>query len=259
MKKIRTLFLALAATAMVFVGCDKDDDDNSNNNSGNGQQSATDDLTFQKNGNTLTATWTTDDEGVTVRAEFIAVFGNDGLCTSATMKGTYPTEADAQRAYREAQQEEEFAGQISIQGKTISVDFTEEFEGRTEQQVRQYITLFASDADDDDDDGMDTDDELDGTAWLLVNENDPTYHTSVTYSVSFNSQVVSFVRIIGQESTTMSGSYTYNATDKTGVAMLKYTSGNDQNKYRFTFSIADDKLTWHIQNRDVVLSKVDVD
>lgn len=139
--KISKLFiLTISVIIFAFVGCQKDNDDKTGNN-----QHPKSDLSVVEEGNTMIATWTQiTDDGVIVKNHLTVVFGEDALCTSATLIGTFPSETMAQYTYNQICEEGTFdISLFQIDGKSITFDMTDSFRGRTKQEVRSGINRMA--------------------------------------------------------------------------------------------------------------------
>lgn len=139
--KISKLFiLAISVIMFAFVGCQKGNDDKTENN-----QTPRSDLNVVEEGNTMVATWTQlTDDGVIVKNHLTVVFGDDTLCVSAILIGTFPSETMAQDRYNQIREEGTFdISLFQIDGKSITFDMTESFRGRTKQEVRNGIDRMA--------------------------------------------------------------------------------------------------------------------
>jgi len=157
MKNIKFLFTAMVASAMMFVGCEKDDDNSSNNNQNNNNQNTETGIQFTESANSLTATFISYDEDLNtnVDARIDVEFDSKGKAISAILYGTYPTEELARQAYNlilADLNEEDDPSNYSISGKTISMNMSELFVGKSKAEVRATIQYIFSDEDDDEDD-----------------------------------------------------------------------------------------------------------
>lgn len=139
--KISKLFiLAISVIMFAFVGCKKDNDNKTEKN-----QVSKSNLIVVEEGNTMIATWTQiTDDGDTVKNHLTVVFGDDTLCVSATLIGTFLSEAIAQQTYNQIREEGTFdISLFQIDGKSITFDMSYSFRGRTKQEVRSGIDRMA--------------------------------------------------------------------------------------------------------------------
>ena len=130
MKKFK-LFLLIAALLGTFTmtSCSKDDKDS--------DKGVITNVVFNDQGNTLTVSYTLNDEGITATALMQFFFEND-VCTSAIITGTYPSANIAQIIYQEMLEEED-PSTITIRENVITQDVTSEYEGMTKQEIRTEI------------------------------------------------------------------------------------------------------------------------
>ena len=273
MKKFKFMLLALAATAMIFTSCnEKENDDNNKtnteNNQGGNQGGHTTDINWQDNGNTLVTTFSSFDEdfNAQVNVNVSVLFDAEGYATSGTLSVTYPDATSAQQAYNELVTDEEplfDPADISIQGRTITVDITDLVEGETKASVRAIIEEMFGYEDDDDDNGGNNQGgqgsaDIDGS-YLYFTENDETFQGAnyVTYTVVIMNGYISFGRNIDYDGdehdlqVVFVGTYTY----QNGQYVATMHEEGQTQEYRFTFTVDGDELTFHYQNRDIVLEK----
>ena len=95
------------------------------------------------------------------------------------------------------------------------------------------------------------------TTWQLNSPDDEVYHGDVIYTLAFGQgNEVTFTRDMdfGSSSSTvvMTGTYTY--SDGSGVAMIH--NEGEITDFRITFTVSGNKLTWHFNLRDIILTKL---
>lgn len=131
--------------------------------------------------------------------------------------------------------------------------------------VAMFATSMVACSDDDDSTttgGGSGSDVLAGTVWQLHNEEDPTYHMEIYYTVTFSSPTgCSYIVASGDAHRLTNMAGTYDFSNGRGTAYLKYQDRpEDQNEYRMTFMYdGGQTLTWHVNSRDIVLSKLETD
>ncbi len=122
MKKYLFLALMVAFSSLAFTACGDDDDDKvSPEDIENLDFKYTTD--FKESGNQMILTVKGTAAGVTMTQVWTATFNGDVLA-SFIISETYPNETLAKAAYQEYMEDKE---KVSISGKTITRDWTEEY------------------------------------------------------------------------------------------------------------------------------------
>ena len=122
MKKYLFLALMVAFSSLAFTACGDDDDDKvSPEDIENLDFKYTTD--FKESGNQMILTVKGTAAGVTMTQVWTATFNGDMLA-SFIISETYPNETLAKAAYQEYMEDKE---KVSISGKTITRDWTEEY------------------------------------------------------------------------------------------------------------------------------------
>lgn len=122
MKKYLFLALMVAFSSLAFTACGDDDDDKvSPEDIENLDFKYTAD--FKESGNQMILTVKGTAAGVTMTQVWTATFNGDVLA-SFIISETYPNETLAKAAYQEYMEDKE---KVSISGKTITRDWTEEY------------------------------------------------------------------------------------------------------------------------------------
>lgn len=129
MKKFMFFCLMALGCMASFSSCGDDDDDEIVNNGGD---VAVRKAELKETSNQLILTYAMSYNGVTVNEKWTCTFDGETL-VSSYIEITYPNESMAKLAYDEAVANE---AKVTLKGKTISVDTTDEYKDMTRTQIK---------------------------------------------------------------------------------------------------------------------------
>jgi len=141
MKKFLFFCLMGLVSMMSFTACG-DDEDESILDEGGKEQVEASKPELKDNGNQLILTYTMKAPGTSVNVTWTADFQNN-LCVSSVQKMVYSSERIAQLSYEEYLKDGN-ADNVSINGKTLTLDTTSEFAGMQKEVVRAAMEAMAA-------------------------------------------------------------------------------------------------------------------
>ena len=128
MKKFMLFCLMALGTMVSFTSCGDDDDKDIEQGDINVGKA-----NFQESGDKMVATWTLSyGSNLSVKIVWTSTFSGNTL-KSSIMEYTYPSADMAKIAYQELQEEGE---KVSISGKTVKYDVTDEFKDYGKDEMR---------------------------------------------------------------------------------------------------------------------------
>lgn len=131
MKKLLFSLMALGALAAAPACSDKEDDGNETKNT----------VTITETDSQIQLKHVISGLGLTITSNYTWNFNEDGLCVSANVTSTYPSEAIAKRIYEETVADEDLPATVkewySISGKVINYDMTDIYAGFSKKKVRE--------------------------------------------------------------------------------------------------------------------------
>ena len=139
MEKLKKMMLMglMVLGCMTFGACG-DDDDNSGEQGGNGTEVTVTKPEIKETANQLVLTYTMVTKGGSCNVKWTCDFEGDKLVKSI-MTQTFSKESDARASFEAYKADPEDAGEYSLNGKTITVDNTEQYKGESKQVIKMTM------------------------------------------------------------------------------------------------------------------------